>query len=164
MIFYFDFVSPYAYLASTQVHALAARVGREVELAPILFAGLLKAHETKGPAEIPAKRAYLAKDLQRKAHALAVPPLVWPPAHPFNPLVALRVAPPRAPRRRSASAHAPTRPSRRVCSASRRCSSTARSSGEPTPSDSPRSTPHALDAEVGTSYGLIDLAAPPVPM
>ncbi len=92
MIFYFDFASPYAYLAGTQVHALAERVGREVELAPILFAGLLKAHETKGPAEVPAKRAYLAKDLQRKARALGVPELVWPPAHPFNPLVALRVA------------------------------------------------------------------------
>ncbi|HEY8074903.1 MAG TPA: 2-hydroxychromene-2-carboxylate isomerase [Labilithrix sp.] len=92
MIFYFDFISPYAYLAATQVHALAARVGQKVELAPVFTAALLKAHDSKGPGEVPAKRAYVAKDAQRKARALGIPPLVWPPVHPFNPLVALRVA------------------------------------------------------------------------
>ena len=89
--FYFDFISPYAYLASTQVHALAERANRTVELAPILFAALLDAHGTLGPAEVPAKRIYIFKDVLRSAHVLGVP-LSPPPAHPFNPLLALRVA------------------------------------------------------------------------
>ena len=90
--FYLDFVSPYAFLAWTQVHAIAARHGAIVEPIPVLFAGLLDAHGTKGPAEIPAKRAYTFRDAYRKAHRLGLPVLRPPPSHPFNPLVALRVA------------------------------------------------------------------------
>ena len=89
--FHFDYISPYAYLAWTQIHALAARHGRAVEPVPVLFAALLDAHGTKGPAEIPAKRLYLAKDAMRKARALRVP-LAPPPSHPFNPLLALRIS------------------------------------------------------------------------
>jgi 2-hydroxychromene-2-carboxylate isomerase len=92
MLFYFDFISPYAYLAWTQIHALAARHGQSVEPVPVLFAALLNAHGHKGPAEIPAKRAYLARDVCRKAHHLGLPPVVPPPSHPFNPLLALRAA------------------------------------------------------------------------
>jgi 2-hydroxychromene-2-carboxylate isomerase len=91
MRFYFDFISPYAYLAWTQIHALAARHGRTVEPVPVLFAGLLGAHGTRGPAEVPAKRRYLFADVLRTAHRLGVP-LAPPPAHPFNPLLALRVS------------------------------------------------------------------------
>ncbi|APR88116.1 2-hydroxychromene-2-carboxylate isomerase [Minicystis rosea] len=91
IVFYFDFISPYAYLAWTQIHALAARHGRAVEAAPILFAALLNAHGHKGPAEIPPKRAYIFKDVLRSAAVLGQP-LAPPPAHPFNPLLALRVA------------------------------------------------------------------------
>jgi 2-hydroxychromene-2-carboxylate isomerase len=89
--FYFDYISPYAYLAWTQVHAVAARHDREVEPVPVLLAGLLEAMDTRGPAEIPAKRAYVIKDVARLAHGLGVP-LDAPPAHPFNPLYALRVS------------------------------------------------------------------------
>lgn len=89
--FHFDFISPYAYLAWTQIHALAARHGRSVEPVPVLFAALLDHHGTKGPAEIPAKRRYLMFDVVRKARALGVA-IGPPPAHPFNPLLALRVA------------------------------------------------------------------------
>lgn len=92
MLFYFDFISPYAYLAWTQLPALAARHQRELVPVPVLFAGLLNAHGQKGPAEIPAKRLYLFKDVCRKAHLLGLPPLIPPPAHPFNPLLALRAA------------------------------------------------------------------------
>lgn len=91
MRFYFDYISPYAYLGWTQIHALAARHGRDVEPVPVLFAGLLGAHGTIGPAEIPAKRRYLFVDALRTAHRLGVP-LAPPPAHPFNPLLALRVS------------------------------------------------------------------------
>jgi 2-hydroxychromene-2-carboxylate isomerase len=90
--FYFDFVSPYAFIAWTQVHAIAERNGRRVEPIPVLFAGLLDAHGTKGPAEIPAKRVYTFRDAYRKAHRLGLPALRPPPSHPFNPLLGLRVA------------------------------------------------------------------------
>ena len=71
--FHFDFLSPYAYLAWSRVHALAARHGREVEPVPVLFAGLLAAHGTRGPAEVEAKRRYLARDVLRIASAWGVP-------------------------------------------------------------------------------------------
>jgi len=87
--FLFDYVSPYAYLASTQIRALAARHGRCVEAEPILFAAMLGATGGVGPAEIPAKRQYMLRDVARLASALGVP--IEPPAtHPFNPLMALR--------------------------------------------------------------------------
>lgn len=89
--FYFDYLSPYAYVAWTQINGLAERYGREVEAVPILFAALLGAHGTKGPAEIPAKRVYVWKDVLRTSRVLGVP-LATPPAHPFNPLLALRVS------------------------------------------------------------------------
>lgn len=88
--FYFDFISPYAYLAWTQIGALAGRHGRAIEPVPTLFAGLLQANGQLGPAEIPRKRAYIFKDVVRTAHVLGVE-LRPPPAHPFNPLLALRL-------------------------------------------------------------------------
>jgi len=90
--FYFDFISPYAFLGWVAVDAIATRHRRAVEPVPVLFAGLLDAHGHKGPAEIPAKRRYLFKDIARKAHRLGLPTVTPPPAHPFNPLLALRVA------------------------------------------------------------------------
>jgi 2-hydroxychromene-2-carboxylate isomerase/predicted enzyme related to lactoylglutathione lyase len=89
--FFFDFISPYAYLAWTQIHALAERHGREVVPRPVLFAALLDANGQKGPAEIPRKRAYTFKDAVRSARRLGVP-IAAPASHPFNPLLALRVA------------------------------------------------------------------------
>jgi 2-hydroxychromene-2-carboxylate isomerase len=89
--FLFDFISPYSYLAWTQVHSLGARVGRDIESRPVLLGGIFNALGTKGPAEVPPRRAYLVKDILRAAHRAGVK-LVLPPAHPFNPLLALRIA------------------------------------------------------------------------
>lgn len=88
--FFFDYVSPYAYLAWTQLPALAERHGRTVEPLPVLFAGVLNALGTTGPAEVKQKRFYIYKHTSRIAHEFGVP-FVFPPAHPFNPLLALRV-------------------------------------------------------------------------
>jgi 2-hydroxychromene-2-carboxylate isomerase len=90
MRFLLDYISPYAYIAWTQVHALAERHGRTVEPVPVLFAAMLNANDTRGPAEIPAKRLYTFKDVLRTAAHLGIP-LTPPAAHPFNPLLALRV-------------------------------------------------------------------------
>ncbi|MCB9676717.1 MAG: 2-hydroxychromene-2-carboxylate isomerase [Alphaproteobacteria bacterium] len=89
--FELDFISPYAYVAWHAVQPIAARHGLDIEPVPILFAALLDAHGHRGPAEIEPKRRYVFKDCFRKAAAAGVP-LVPPPGHPFNPLLALRVA------------------------------------------------------------------------
>src|SRR5687768_100271 len=90
--FYFDFISPYAFIAWKALPAIAARHGRSIVPVPILFAALLNTHGQKGPAEIPAKRAYTFKDAYRKAARAGLTGVVPPPAHPFNPLLALRAA------------------------------------------------------------------------
>jgi 2-hydroxychromene-2-carboxylate isomerase len=88
---FFDFISPYSYLACMRARELGARVGHEVEPRPVLLAGILNALGTKGPAEVPARRTYMVKDLLRAAHRAGIT-IHLPPTHPFNPLVALRVA------------------------------------------------------------------------
>jgi 2-hydroxychromene-2-carboxylate isomerase len=87
--FYFDVVSPYSWLAARQAGRVEA-TGARVEFRPVLFAGLLAAHGGKGPAEVPAKRAYTMRDVLRVAARLGVP-AAFPPTHPFNPLRALRM-------------------------------------------------------------------------
>lgn len=89
--FYFDFISPYAYLGWVQIQSLAEYHQLQLEPVPVLFAAMLDEFGHKGPAEIEPKRRYTFKHVARLAHDLGVP-LQPPPAHPFNPLLALRVA------------------------------------------------------------------------
>ena len=56
--FHFDVVSPFAYLAFEHLPEALEGVSHVVEYRPVLFAGLLKAHGHKGPAEIPPKREW----------------------------------------------------------------------------------------------------------
>lgn len=86
---YFDFVSPFAYLQFEAFERLPGDLA--ISLKPVLFAGLLGHWETKGPAEIPAKR----RQTYRYCHWLAGKrgiPYKTPPRHPFNPLAVLRLA------------------------------------------------------------------------
>lgn len=88
--FYFDFVSNNAYLAWTQLPALCNAQSLKLRPVPVLFTGLLNSHANVGPAEIPAKRDWMTKNILRKAALVGVP--MSPPIHhPFNPLLALRV-------------------------------------------------------------------------
>ena len=87
--FYFDFLSPYAYIAWTQIHALAHKYQRSVQPTPILFGALLKHWGQRAPIEHPARRNYIFCDALRTATRLRVP-LFPPKIHPFNPLLALR--------------------------------------------------------------------------
>jgi 2-hydroxychromene-2-carboxylate isomerase len=86
---YFDFVSPFAYLQSEQLASLAPKL--TVRYKPVLFAGLLGANGQKGPAEIPAKRAFTYRFCIWQAKQLGNT-LRFPPEHPFNPLPLLRLA------------------------------------------------------------------------
>ncbi|WP_442122071.1 2-hydroxychromene-2-carboxylate isomerase [Massilia sp. 2TAF26] len=87
--FYFDPISPYAWLAARSLGRLEG-AGVRVRFVPVLFAGLLKAHGNLGPAEVPAKRLYLFRDVMREAARRGLP-FAGPPGHPFNPLTALRM-------------------------------------------------------------------------
>ena len=89
--FFFDFISPYSYLAWPRVRAACARRGLEVVPRPVLFAALLDHGGQRGPAEIPAKREWLVTDCLRIASLQGVP-FTFPARHPFNPVTALRAA------------------------------------------------------------------------
>jgi 2-hydroxychromene-2-carboxylate isomerase len=88
--FYFDYISHNAYLAWTQVHALAERHGRTVHPIPVVFGALLGRWGQLGPAEVRPKAWWMVRDVARKAMRLGVP-LSPPHSHPFRPLLALRV-------------------------------------------------------------------------
>ncbi|KIG16845.1 2-hydroxychromene-2-carboxylate isomerase [Enhygromyxa salina] len=89
--FWFDFISPYAYLAWQRIHGIVEARGRAVVYRPVLFASLLNHWGQLGPAEIAPKRIYAFKQVSRRAAALGVP-MTPPPSHPFNPLLGLRLA------------------------------------------------------------------------
>jgi len=86
---YFDFVSPFAYLQSEQLAALAPAI--TIRYKPVLFAALLGAHGQKGPAEIASKRAFTYRFVLWQAKRLGIP-IKLPHEHPFNPLPLLRLA------------------------------------------------------------------------
>ena len=86
---YFDFISPFAYLQSEQLALLGPKT--RIRYRPVLFAGLLAANAHKGPAEIPRKRAFTYRFLVWEAKRLKIP-FKMPPEHPFNPLPLLRLA------------------------------------------------------------------------
>jgi len=85
---YFDPISPFAYLAWKRLQAL--NLDSTVQPRPILFAGLLDHHGNVGPAEIPSKRRFTYRMVQWRAEQQRVE-LNFPPSHPFNPLPALRL-------------------------------------------------------------------------
>lgn len=87
--FYFDVLSPYGYLAWTQLPALVKEFDLELQIEPVLLAALLNHSGNKGPAEIPEKRLYTITDMLRWAKRMAVK-IEGPPTHPFNPLLPMR--------------------------------------------------------------------------
>lgn len=87
--FYFDFSSPYSYLASTRIDEIAARRGVEIVWKPILLGPIMKAVGKVPLAARPLEGDYARVDLQRWADWLGVP-LRFPPRFPFNSLRAAR--------------------------------------------------------------------------
>jgi 2-hydroxychromene-2-carboxylate isomerase len=84
---YFDFVSPYSYIALHRLEEL----GQPVNFKPVLFAGLLQHWGQKGPAEVPTKRKWTYRWCTWWAKELGIP-FRFPAEHPFNPLHHLRLA------------------------------------------------------------------------
>ena len=90
--FHYDFSCPYAYLASTQVRALAERAGAELLYKPFLLGGVFKALENPGMSAMSPARARLnGLDMQRWAEHWDVP-FCMPPGHPNRTVLALRAA------------------------------------------------------------------------
>jgi len=89
LAWYFDFVSPYAYLQFAAHPELFRR--EDVVLKPVVFAGLLAHWGHKGPAELPTKRLHTYRQVLWLAAKLGVE-MRFPPGHPFNPLHVLRLA------------------------------------------------------------------------
>jgi 2-hydroxychromene-2-carboxylate isomerase len=71
--FYFDFSSPYSYIASEWIEALAARHGRTVAWKAILLGATFQAAELKSPVSYPIKREYALRDFERSARFEGVP-------------------------------------------------------------------------------------------
>ncbi len=71
--FYFDFSSPYSYIASEWVEAVAARHGRAVHWHAILLGATFQAAELKSPVSYPIKREYSIRDFGRSARFAGLP-------------------------------------------------------------------------------------------
>ena len=88
--FYFDFSSPYAYIASEWIEALAARHGRTVSWRAILLGATFLATELKSNVSYPLKREYVMVDFERSARFAGVP-LTLPQKFPISTQNAARV-------------------------------------------------------------------------
>jgi len=85
---YFDFISPFAYLQWRRLRSEHAEIALNPK--PVLLAAILNHVGQLGPAEIPQKRRHTYRIVLWQARKAGIP-LVFPPAHPFNPLPALRL-------------------------------------------------------------------------
>jgi len=88
--FFFDFSSPYSYIASEWVEALAARHGRTVDWHAMLLGVTFQAAELKSPVAYPLKREYSILDIQRSARFEGVP-FTMPQRFPISTQNAARV-------------------------------------------------------------------------
>ena len=91
IVFHFDVVSPFAYLAFERLPQVLQGCSYEVDYRPVLFAGLLQHWGQKGPAEIEPKRAWTFRHVHWLAAQHGIT-LHTPAVHPFNPLPLLRLA------------------------------------------------------------------------
>lgn len=105
VLFDFDVVSPYAYLAFERLPAVLEGLSHHVEYRPLLFAGLLKHWGNTAPVAVAPKKAWLFRQCAWLAERDGI--VFRPPTpHPFNPLALLRLV--------VASVPAGSHPNRRV--------------------------------------------------
>ncbi len=89
--FYFDYGSPYSYLADTQVEAIARRAGATLARKPMLLGGVFKATGNHSPAEMPQKSQWSGFDMPMWARHYGVP-FQRNPFFPVNTLALMRGA------------------------------------------------------------------------
>lgn len=88
--FFYDFTSPYSYLASTQVARVAERAGVLLHPRPFVLGAVFKATGNDIPARIPAKAAHMLNDLAAWARDYDAP-FHFPQVFPVNAIKALRL-------------------------------------------------------------------------
>ena len=89
--FYFDYGSPYSYLADTQVEAIAKRTGATLVRKPMLLGGVFKSTGNHSPAELPQKGTWSGFDMPLWARHYGVP-FQRNPFFPVNTLALMRGA------------------------------------------------------------------------
>ena len=89
--FFFDFGSPYTYLAYHQLPKIAAMRAAAIVWRPMLLGGVFQATGNRSPIEVPAKGRYSLIDLQRWAQHFDVP-MTMNPHFPINTLTLMRGA------------------------------------------------------------------------
>ncbi len=89
--FFFDFGSPTAYLAWTQLPRLAAECGAELVYRPMLLGGVFKATGNASPVSVPAKGRWMGQDMARWARRYNVG-FAPNPHFPINTLTLMRGA------------------------------------------------------------------------
>ena len=87
--FYFDFSSPYGYLAAKRIDEVAAKHGRSVTWRPHLIGAVFPTTGSKPLLDIPLKGDYARIDLPRTARHLGIP-FILPERFPFLSVAAAR--------------------------------------------------------------------------
>ncbi len=89
--FYFDYASPYSYLANSQIPAVAERTGAEVIYRPVLLGAVVVESKNQPPPSVPAKARYMSADIPRWAARYQLP-FAFNPHFPLNSVRLLRGA------------------------------------------------------------------------
>jgi len=89
--YFFDYVSPFSYLANSQLPALVERTGAELVYRPFFLGGVMQASGNSPPATVPAKGKYMFTDISRwvKRYGIA---LSFNPHFPVNTIRPMRGA------------------------------------------------------------------------
>ena len=87
--FYFDFSSPYGYLAAECIDAIAAKHGRDVAWYPYLMGAAMKVTGSSPVVNRPMLGEYTKHDMERSARRLAVP-FAFPEPFPIATIAACR--------------------------------------------------------------------------
>ena len=89
--FYFDVISPYAWLAFKALPSTLEGIAHRVHYHPVVFGAMLKHHGQLGPAELPGKRDWTYRQVMWLAKQQGTV-LQMPASHPFNSLALQRMA------------------------------------------------------------------------
>ncbi len=89
--YFYDYVSPYSYLADSQLEGLLERTGAELVYRPLFLGGVMNATGNSPPASVPAKGKYMAQDIARWLAKYDLP-FTFNPAFPVNTVRVMRGA------------------------------------------------------------------------
>ena len=87
--FYFDYSSPYAYLASEMIDGLAAKYGRQVQWRPIMLGATFQKTGLPLLITIPLKGEYSKRDIVRSSRYYGIP-FAFPEKFPLSTQIAAR--------------------------------------------------------------------------